>query len=690
MTDLARLVVKLTAQTAEYEKKLDQANGRLARFERNTTSSLRRINQSFGKFNRALGAIGLGVSFVAITRGLAGAAARAIEYGDEIAKASAKTGVGAQAFSELAYAAKQNDIELTALSAAFKKMQVSISEANSGGKSARETFAALGLEFEVLKRLAPDRQFEAIADRISQLEDPADRTRAAVELFGRAGADLLPMFEQGAAGIRLAREEAQRFGASLTEEQVARLAAADDAIKRMKASWEALARTLTAEVAPNLTAIFDALANGLSQNERRTVSLAQAIDALGRAFKKNGVFGTSYLDVLKEIQSGATATAPLGSARRTAALSRSGGSGVLAGAPPGFKDGGADKATAAARAVQSASDEALGSIEKMVTALEQQVATFNQGEAAALAYRITQGDLAETFAAAGAAAEPYKAQLLGLTTQLVDLEAKEKAAAETQREHNDLVAEAAALIESLETPWDQAGQAVDRYNLLLEKGLITQQQFDLAMRQLSEGLAEQAQATNQATEVMSVQWDQALRNMQDVLGEALFNSFEDGLDGMAYQWAQALKRMAAEALAANIFGALTAGLKGVGGGGGLLSGLLGAIGGAFSFGGGGIGLSSSQLSGAFSTINALPKGYAEGGFMRPHSWGLVGERGPELAFAGPRGMTIEPIDGSGKTRPPIVVNMHITTPDAESFRRTETQIQARMQTALNRASLRKN
>ena len=80
-------------------------------------------------------------------------------------------------------------------------MQVTLSEAGSGSKSANETLSALGLTFKELQALEPDKQFEVLADRISGLKDPADRTRAAVELFGRAGADLLPLFEQGAAGI---------------------------------------------------------------------------------------------------------------------------------------------------------------------------------------------------------------------------------------------------------------------------------------------------------------------------------------------------------------------------------------------------------------------------------------------------------------------------------------------------------
>lgn len=187
---------------------------------------------------------GLGVSAVV------GVARAAIETGDELQKAAIKAGIAGKQMSELAYAAKLSDVELGALSTSLRFMQKNLSEAASGGKTQKETLDALGLSISDLRDLKADEQFELLADRISQLRDPADRARAATEVFGKAGADLLPMFEQGAAGIRAARIEAEKFHMAFSDEQLAQLADADDAIKRMKASFDGLATTLTAKVAP--------------------------------------------------------------------------------------------------------------------------------------------------------------------------------------------------------------------------------------------------------------------------------------------------------------------------------------------------------------------------------------------------------------------------------------------------------
>lgn len=55
MTDLARLVVALEAQSAKYQAELDKANKRLTRFESDQNKSLRRIDAGFRKFGQGLG-----------------------------------------------------------------------------------------------------------------------------------------------------------------------------------------------------------------------------------------------------------------------------------------------------------------------------------------------------------------------------------------------------------------------------------------------------------------------------------------------------------------------------------------------------------------------------------------------------------------------------------------------------------
>ena len=238
---LGSLVIELAANTARLQSDMGKAVG---------------IAQSAaGKLQSAFKFAGGGLLGGAVL----GIAKQAIDLGGALDDARIKAGVSGRAISELAYAAKFAEVDLASLSTALQKMQVFLSNAATGGKAQNEALRALGLTFKELKELAPDKQFELIADRISQLKDPADRTRAAVELFGKSGASLLPLFEQGAAGIRKAREEAQRLGASFSDQQLKKLAEAGDAVDRLSLSWQSFATTLTAKVSPPLIAVLDAL-----------------------------------------------------------------------------------------------------------------------------------------------------------------------------------------------------------------------------------------------------------------------------------------------------------------------------------------------------------------------------------------------------------------------------------------------
>lgn len=236
-------------------------------------------------FRGAFNLIGTGTAIYGLTR----IVSSSIKAGDEIAKFAEKSGLAAEAASELAGAASMADVNLGSLETGIKTMQVTLSEAGSGTKRATDLLTSLGLEFDRIANLKPDQQFELIAEQISKLKNPTDRTRAAVEAFGRAGADLLPLFANGAAGIRKAREEMQALGKSFSAEDLKKFQAIDEAFKRMKTSGSALADTLALETAPAIAGTFDvirmALGN-LSPAEQLAMEIAK-LEKMGAIFGEN-------------------------------------------------------------------------------------------------------------------------------------------------------------------------------------------------------------------------------------------------------------------------------------------------------------------------------------------------------------------------------------------------------------------
>ncbi|MES1190732.1 MAG: hypothetical protein ABUS47_06600 [Steroidobacter sp.] len=158
----------------------------------------------------------------------------AVDLGSQMINAAQQAGISVTQFSALAYATRQlGDVELPALSTAIKDMQVNL---NNGSA----VFQRLGLNFQDLKKLQPEQQFEMIADKINAIQEPAQRTAMAVQVFGKAGAELLPVFSQGADGIRQYITEAERLGVVVGTDQVEAIQRADEAIKKLSALWQTL------------------------------------------------------------------------------------------------------------------------------------------------------------------------------------------------------------------------------------------------------------------------------------------------------------------------------------------------------------------------------------------------------------------------------------------------------------------
>jgi hypothetical protein len=152
------------------------------------------------------------------------------------------------------------------------------------------------------------------------------------------------------------------------------------------------------------------------------------------------------------------------------------------------------------------------------------------------------------------------------------------------------------------------------------------------------------------------------------------------LNGSIKSWKD-LGKVAVDQLG-NILSSMASG----GAGGGGLGGLFGSI---FSGGaGGGMGASMGgalvKAGGAIASAFGGGFGgfFAEGGTLKPGQWGWAGENGPERIYAGNRPLNVESNQKNGR---PIQVNFHVSTPNAESFQRSQGQLTAQAAMAIRSA-----
>lgn len=169
---------------------------------------------------------------------------------------SARTGIGVEALQGYSLAAKLAGVDAEAFGVAVQKLGVNIGKANPGD-AFDKSLRGIGLSVAELKALAPEQQFAAIGDAISQLPTAADRAAAAVQVFGKQGAALAPLFREGAASIEELRDRAERLGIIVSETQVNNVADMNDAFDLVSATVQGITGQVIGNLAPAVTAVVD-------------------------------------------------------------------------------------------------------------------------------------------------------------------------------------------------------------------------------------------------------------------------------------------------------------------------------------------------------------------------------------------------------------------------------------------------
>lgn len=216
----------------------------------------------------ALGAKRLGTTLALAAGAAAGTLAvlvkKSIDNADAMSKASARAGVATEALSRLAWAGELSDVNLGTLTSSLARLTNVMSQVASGAdKTGAAVFKQLGIavtDSSGQLRQA-DEVLTDIADRLSKMEDGADKTAVAIRLFGRSGAELIPLLNNGRQGLADMAAEADRLGLTVSSEFGKRAEVFNDTITRIKTLATGLANQVAEAVLPQLQDFADLLAD---------------------------------------------------------------------------------------------------------------------------------------------------------------------------------------------------------------------------------------------------------------------------------------------------------------------------------------------------------------------------------------------------------------------------------------------
>jgi hypothetical protein len=203
---------------------------------------------------------GLVTTYIGIEgiRMAAGALQESAERIDKLANTSAQLGESVPNIQSFRYALQQMaNIDAEQADQTLVRMTKTLGEARGGSQQAADTFLKLGLDINQLVNMSPTQQFQAIADALANIEDPSQRAAEAVKIFGREGANLLPVFNEGAGAVAAMMAEAESLGLTLSQADAEAVAAMNDELDKIAGQFTLIIDKILVAMMPAISGVLE-------------------------------------------------------------------------------------------------------------------------------------------------------------------------------------------------------------------------------------------------------------------------------------------------------------------------------------------------------------------------------------------------------------------------------------------------
>lgn len=262
----------------------DKANESMKKTDSNAT----KMAEGLGKAGKVAAGVGVAIGTAVVGAGtaLVGMANDASKTADEIDKMSQKIGMSAEGYQEWSYIMEQNGMDVDKLQTGMKTLVSQMDKVKDGNADAINTFKELGVE--VLNADGSMRSQEEVMNdtirALAEMGNTAERAKLQTELFGKAGTEMAPMLNQGAAAIDDLKQRAHDLGLVMSDEAVKTGVEYGDLSSDLKKSFEMLKTNLG-------SALFPVLNNLI----KKLIELMPKIQQLG---EKLGPIASDFIEKL--------------------------------------------------------------------------------------------------------------------------------------------------------------------------------------------------------------------------------------------------------------------------------------------------------------------------------------------------------------------------------------------------------
>lgn len=309
MADLAKLVVRLEAESTKLQKQLDKSDKRLKRWEKKSSKAVSIVKKAF-----------VGLAAVATVGLFAKLVKNSVAAADKIGKVSDAVALTTTEYQKLAFAADLGGVAQSQFNSNITAFVKRVGEARAG---TGPLVSFLKKYDEVLLQAIKNTTSQAdaldlMANAIKNAKTKTDQVVLASAAFSRSGIGMVNVMRDGAAGLKIMGDKAESLGIILDEQTVRNAEKANDqltimatviknnVIKQVVALSPQIIKIGEAftETIPKITKFFETItgAETIGNFERQIEGLIQIKDRLEEKLKEPS-FAQEYLSAFKFVDS---------------------------------------------------------------------------------------------------------------------------------------------------------------------------------------------------------------------------------------------------------------------------------------------------------------------------------------------------------------------------------------------------
>jgi hypothetical protein len=176
-----------------------------------------------------------------------------------VVRASKKLGVGAEWLQRIHYAAERSEVATDSLDSALQKFTINLGAARRGSGTAGAALFGLGVRlFDNAGKLRTiDKLLPEIADKLNHLVDPGRKQDLVRQIFGKGGAEIIPLLDKGSKGIEELMKRADRLGIVLSGEALEGAEKFEEQWKDVQGALRGSRNAIAGELIPGITTALE-------------------------------------------------------------------------------------------------------------------------------------------------------------------------------------------------------------------------------------------------------------------------------------------------------------------------------------------------------------------------------------------------------------------------------------------------